>query len=364
MITEIQCSAITINPLSIIDKSYLELIKLTDKHPKFATYVVGQEGISKPKVLETGMAKIINWSKQAIKQISDKIKLGIDCIVGHTKDNTLRSEKIVGKIAGKSIQEINGKLSSVVAVYFPEKDIPSFDVISMESDVEIAEDDSIAEVHEVKRFALGNSSEVSPAFPGAVKMGEVQCFEPVSQNRTVGETRKMNFHEVRQAVKDLNIFPSQLYDLKEMVGNFDQKKGLFYGGLDNKFSEYLNNLPLKNIIEDTTEKDKKLKELEEQNKQFLQERQSLVKEQAVIKLRKHITENNVLDAKQKTYIEKKISKYIPETGEQEELDKFVNEQLEDYKEFIAIHSDKFSTENAKLLPENNIDTRGIPKGYL
>ena len=82
----------------------------------------------------------------------------------------------------------------------------------------------------------------------------------------------------------------------------------------------------------------KIKELEEQNKQFLQERQSLVKEQAVIKLRKYITENNVLDSKQKTYVEKKIQKYIPETGEQEELDKFINEQLEDYKEISLLCS--------------------------
>ena len=143
MITEIQCSSVSINPLSIIPESYLQMIKLLDKHPKFATYVVGVEGISKPKILETGMSKIINWSKAAIKQVSDKIKLGIDCIVGHTKDNNLRGEKIVGRVAGVSTQEINGKLSSVVAVYFPDRNVPVYDVISMESDVEIDETDSI-----------------------------------------------------------------------------------------------------------------------------------------------------------------------------------------------------------------------------
>jgi FtsZ-binding cell division protein ZapB len=369
MITELQFSStIAINPLDIIPKSYLDLIKLKDKHPKFATYVVGVEGTSRPKVLESGMAKIINWSKNAIKQVSDKIKLGINCIVGHTKDNQLRDEKIIGVVSGVSTREINGKLSSVIAVYFPNGSTQDYDVISMESDVEInPEDDSIAEVLDVKRFALGKSSEVSPAFSGAVKVGEIQCFEPVTDKQISGGNPRMNFNEVKQAVKDLNIFPYQLWDIKEIIGHYDKSKGIFYGGIDNRLTDHLNTqFPIKQFMDDISIAQAKIKELEESNTTFLKEKETLVKDQASIKLRKVVSENSTLDPKQKAYIEKKIAKYTPKAGTDEEINGFISEQLEDYKEFVALHQDKFTQENAKLLPDSepSINTKGIPKGYI
>ena len=368
MITEIQCSSLTINPLDIISKSYLEYIKLKDKHPRFATYVVGTEGISKPKVLETGMSKIIKWSKDAIRKVSSKIQVGLNCIIGHTKDNNLRNEIIAGQVSGVDTRVINGKLSSIIAVYFPDKNIPSnLDVISMESDVVFDNDGEIQDVLEIKRFALGNSAEVTPAFEGAIRLTEVQCFEPVTQIKQEGNS-KMTFNDVKQAVRDLNIFPSQLWTLEELIGHFEVKddKGLFYGGVDNKLIDSINRrIPdIKKFKDEISTKEAKLKELEENVKSFQEEKAILTKKQSEIKLREFITNNATFDQKQKTWLEKKLAKFKPENGSEDEIKSFVDEQLVDYKEFIALHNDKFMVENAKLLPEESMNTNGIPKGFI
>jgi hypothetical protein len=375
MISQIQCTAIGINPLDIIPKAYLDMIKLKDKNPLFATYVVGVEGISKPKILETGMARVITWSREAINQITDKIRLGLNVIKGHTKDNILRNEEILGVVAGKNTKQINGKLSSVIAVYFPNKNNSNFDTISMESDVLLSDEGHIQNVDEVKRFALGKSDEVVPAFEGAVKVGEIQCFDPITINETKIKQEgnsKMTFQEVKEAIRQLNIFPSQLYSIEDLIGNVENKEGnlVFYGGVDDKLTAALNKrLPdIKPLKEEISLKDAKLKELEEHVNSFQAEKKNLVKEQANIKLRNYITNDKVMDAKQKAYLEKRIARFTVNEGSEDEIKNFVNEQLNDYKEFIAIHQDKFIGDNAQLLPdtmpEPTFNTNGIPKGYL
>lgn len=366
MFIEVQCASLNINPLTLISPAYLSKIKQSDPHPRFATFIAGIEGTSKPKVLETGFSKVITWTKKAIKEISENIKIGLACLNGHTKNNEYDGEEIVGTIAGVSTKQIGNRLATLVAVYFP-KDAPQYDCISLEGDVQLnSETDTVEKVFEIKRFALGDSNQVTPAFPEAQRVGMIQCMVADSTQITKEGNSRMTFNEVKQAVRDLNIFPSQLWTLEELIGHFEVKddKGLFYGGVDNKLIDSINRrIPdIKKFKDEIQTKEAKLKELEENVKLFQEEKASLTKKQSEIKLREYITGNPNLDTKQKTWIEKKLSKFKPENGSEEEIKSFVDEQLVDYKEFIALHNDKFMVENAPLLPDENVN--GIPKGYI
>ena len=136
-------------------------------------------------------------------------------------DNTNAHEgrKPVGNVVGSFIKNIKNKLSNVVIGYFQNPEaVEKMDINSMEADVDVNAENSVKDIKLLSGIALGSSNENSPAFPGAVRLATLQCFEIQSEEEKPkdGGNKMPTLIEVKQWVKDLNIQPNQLFEMGEL----------------------------------------------------------------------------------------------------------------------------------------------------
>lgn len=155
------------------------------------------------------------WPKAVIHRLADKIKEGLKFFINHNKDNSHDNRTSVGEVLSSFTKELNGKLSNIIIGYFPDKNVvKDMDVCSMEADIDLHDDTIVEDVENISGIALGNSNSSSPAFPGALRLNAIQCFEN-TQTNPGEEVKPMTFDEVKTAVKSMNIRPWQLYTLDE-----------------------------------------------------------------------------------------------------------------------------------------------------
>lgn len=178
-------------------------------------YTVAHEGKSQPKVLGEGV-KPIHWTKAVIRRLADSIKQGSKFFVGHGATNSHDGRSEVGEVLTSFVKEIKGRLSNIVIGWFPdESKVKSMDVCSIEADIDVDASDFVNDVNEVSAIALGASAIDSPAFPGAVRLASLQCFEEdTNKGKTKpgeGEKMAVTFSEVKDFVKEHNVFPHQLF---------------------------------------------------------------------------------------------------------------------------------------------------------
>jgi hypothetical protein len=270
----LQATSIEISEDEIIDiigKDELERIKKIDPHPYFECYSMAHEGISRPAAIfdntsDDGDKEPITFSRKAIESIKDVIKKGIKFFGWHNKDNSTEGREELGQLVGHKQKEIEGTLHQLAVGYFPDKDkIKDYDICSQESiwDFMKVGGNIVADIaKDITAIALGKSSEGKPAFQGAKKLGFVQAFEENKNEDKTGDVKIMeyaeikknaNFETVKQLVKDLNIFPWQLYSENEI------KQDKEYGKLFEEIEKY------KSQVE---EKDKTFKTLEDEKKKL------------------------------------------------------------------------------------------------
>lgn len=99
--------------------------------------------------------------------------------------------------------------------YFPDKNIVSdMNTCSMEADVDTSMENIVGDINEVTGIALGNSDKENPAFPGAIRLSTVQCFD--IQNKKPGEgDKQVTFEELKTGIRELNIRPWQVFTLDD-----------------------------------------------------------------------------------------------------------------------------------------------------
>lgn len=216
-------------------------------------YTLAQEGISQPKILNEKSTPL-KWTKAIIHRLADKIKAGVKFFIDHGNNtNSHDGRKSVGEILSSFVKNIHGKLSNVIIGHFPNaEEVKNADVCSMEADIDTIQD-VVDDINEVSGIALGNSNNVNPAFPGAIRLGLIQCFN-TENNSGEGETKmgeevKITFDMVKKAVKDMNIFPWQLYTEEDMKR--DKVFGKIYTTNTALTTE---NEKLKTDLKDATEK--------------------------------------------------------------------------------------------------------------
>jgi hypothetical protein len=158
----------------------------------------------------------LKWTRAVIQKIAQKIKAGTKFFVGHAETNSHTNRQSVGEVLASFVRDIGGKLSNIIIGHFPNKEkVNEMDVCSMEADI-YADDDTVSDINDVTGIALGSSDKDSPAFPGALRLGMIQCFGESTSNDDGGSKMEITFHDVQKAVKELNIFPHQLFDLEVM----------------------------------------------------------------------------------------------------------------------------------------------------
>lgn len=315
--------------LSMIDTAKYAEIRDNDPHPNFKAYVIGQEGEAKGKLV--GMGKVAaQWFKSAIEKITNLLQIGTKVFHGHGQTNAQEGRQPIGEVVGKAIKNIGNKISSVAIMYlYPQyRDLP-LNVASIEAEIMIPKNlekgmkVADADVQNITGIALGNSALEKPAFPGAVKLGELQAF--LSSSYQGGS--EMTIEEVKQF---LNENPStKLSDLVS-IGRLSEDpavKRLIEDGYYN-----VKNARERNVKEweedkkEWTEKNKNLqKKLDEQLKINL-------KIQAKEKIETIIQQRKIEDEKQIAFIKKDIDSFDPteEKTLESDLNKFVDTKLDDY----------------------------------
>lgn len=221
-------------------------------------YTLAHEGITHPKIVGGGVERI-NWPRKIIEKVKDLVTTGTKFFVGHNSDNSTSKRPDVGEVIASFVKEINGVLSNIVVGHFPNKeDVSDLDVVSMEAKIDTDMYNNVEDIIGLSGIAMGSSHTESPAFPGAKLMAAIQCFEEPDKNKPNLEKEKpMTFAEVQTFVKEHNVHPSQLYNIKqiqsdrEFVQVFDENAKL-------KSSNELltkDNEKLKTVSEDSLKKD-------------------------------------------------------------------------------------------------------------
>lgn len=164
--------------------------------------------------------KPLHWTKAVVRRLTSNIQAGAKFFVGHGVSNSHDGRTEVGEVLTSFVKEIKGKLSSIVVGWFPEKEsVATMDVCSIEANVEVDDYNGyVNDVNEVSAIALGNSSVDSPAFPGAMRLASVQCFEG-DENKpksNPGEGDEVTFRDVQDFIKERNVFVHQLYNEQDL----------------------------------------------------------------------------------------------------------------------------------------------------
>ncbi|MCK9598400.1 MAG: hypothetical protein WC583_02820 [Candidatus Omnitrophota bacterium] len=168
-------------------------IKKTDPHPIFKAFVIGHEGEAEGNVVGVGNV-VKRWYRSVIERLHDKIAVGIQnglaVFHGHAATNENEGRVSIGRVVGKALKDIGGRLSTIVAVYLnPAHNRRNFDIASIEASVDMEMDKDggweVKDVSDVTGLALGSSQLETPGFAGATLLGQLQAFA-LKQNVSIG----------------------------------------------------------------------------------------------------------------------------------------------------------------------------------
>jgi len=210
----IQALELSLNPEEIKKAIPAEKLKVLEGKGILQAYTLAHEGMSWPKVLGEGKQNL-KWPRAVIQKIAEKIKEGTKFFLGHGETNAQEGRESVGEILASFVKEIGGCLSHIVIGHFPnEEKVKNMDVCSMEADIYTDNENIVGDVNEISGIALASSDKENPAFPGAFRLGAVQCFNGDKKKKE--NNHMITFEEVKTAVREMNIAPHRLYEVEDI----------------------------------------------------------------------------------------------------------------------------------------------------
>jgi len=220
MLLEIQATSTKISPEEVL-ASLPESVREKVRGKNAAVYCIGEEGVSRPRVVGSGNA-VLRWPRAVIRRLAEAAGSGVKLFERHNKDNSHEGRKPLGEIVGSFTRTVGDKLQAIAVALMPE-DRPDLDVCSIEADVD-AQGDIVGDVSKVTGLALSSSRVDSPAFAGAQRLATLQCFEPGSapdENTKPGkpgegEPSMPTFQEVKDFIRERNVFPNQLFSIDDL----------------------------------------------------------------------------------------------------------------------------------------------------
>jgi hypothetical protein len=206
--------------LNKIDNNDMQRIKQNNPHPFFRAYDLAMEGEFSPKVLGEENIKSIKWTRKAIQSIKNVALKGIKFFKGHNEDNSTDDRESFGEVVAnyETETEIDNKTHHIIIGYFPDKSlVVNDDIISMEAEWSFFDyagkwiADKLSSVTGIALGATKNGEQ--PAFSGARLLGEVQALE---KGIKMSDEKKLNFYDLQKSVKEMNVFPHQIFTLDQL----------------------------------------------------------------------------------------------------------------------------------------------------
>jgi len=205
---------------SIIDPGFVAGIKTSDPNPEIRVYSIGHEGAANLHLPGIGN-KTMTWIQAAVHWVADKLSLGTAVFDRHDPTtNSHAGRTKIGEVVGKAVRQVGDRMNTLAAIYiYPQFRSRPLDIASIEAEIEYAHDGYQAwptGISNVSGIALSNSDIDTPGFPGATLLGAVQAY--VQAFGSEMETH-MNLSEVKQAVKELGLTPTQIFAVDDIMGD-------------------------------------------------------------------------------------------------------------------------------------------------
>lgn len=306
--------------LDMISPDTLERIKKTDKEPEIRAYGVGHEGKAHGTLVGFGK-KIMEYVKEAIGKLFDRLKIGTPIFNRHVETNEYSGREQIGELIGKTLKTIGEKLHAIAAVYiYPQyRDLP-LDVASIEANIEYigkGKEAKIEDIDEITGIALSSSAIEQPGFPGATLLGAIQAFAG-------GD--KMTIEEIKEAIQSGKVKPSDIFSEEELT----KDSVVIEYAKKEKQTEYEHAKRVEKKLGE--EREARIKEGADHQK----ETETLKSENLKAKVEgnlKTVSEERKLTENQIAYITKNFGDFKTEAKDQDglmnDLNKFIDQQLKD-----------------------------------
>jgi len=309
---------------------------------------VGHEGAANLHLPGIGK-KTFTWIQAAVQWVADKLNIGTAVFNQHDPNTNAHKGRIqIGEVVGKAVRHIGGRLNTLAAIYIkPEFKSRPLDVASIEADIEYAQDGSQAwptAINNVSGVALGTSGIDIPGFPGATLLGAVQAYVQAFGSEL--KEKPMNLSEVKQAVKELGLNPSQIFDVSDIL--LDSK-------VEEKVREGKTNLQkgaerIQKEIDSARDKIAKLENEKADSDKKLQQFQMQSKSSTLIDT---LLVDKELDDKAKAFVKRNLKNFNTTATDEDELKSELNKFVETTsKEYQELAKDVFGVDMTKTEDPN------------
>lgn len=344
----------------LVDPLVKRYIKENDPEPDIRVYSIGHEGSANLHLPGIGK-KTFTWIQAAVQWIADKLRLGTPVFNRHDPNTNSQTGRLqIGEIVGKAVRQIGDRMNTLAAIYiYPQFKSRPLDVASIEAEIEYNRDGSQAwptAIKNVSGVALSDSGIDTPGFPGATLLGAVQAYVQAFGSEL--KEKLMNLSDVKQAVKDLGLKPSQVFGVDDIMGDstVDEKvkeKTKEHFAMAKRVGEERDELRIKIAALENAKADSEKK---------LQQFQMQSKGATVID---SILTERKLDDKAKTFVKRNLKNFKTEAVDEDklkiDLGKFVDDMNKEYQEVAkdvfgvkADNSQNTSTQ-FKIPPEFLVD---------
>jgi hypothetical protein len=331
--------------LEMVPADTIARIKETDAKPVFKVYSVGHEGTANAQELSFGqkLSKAYHYVKNAVLSLAEKLQFGTPIFRNHADTNEHAGREQVGELVGKAVKIIGNKLSALAVTYiYPQYRKLPLDVASIEGEVEYyARGNNGGEVIDVQKItgiALGNSEEVSPAFPGATLQGVLQAF---AKNNRPAEG-KMEKQEIIDAIREGKFTITDIFTADEIVSSepvlkAKQKEYEHAKRVEKQLAE-----ERERMIDVTKERDEAQGKIKTLNEQVSQTRTKDLFTKA--------NETRKFNDKQKGFIERRLGAFKSEKSGEElqlEFERYLDGEIKEFGEYAKVMGIKEETDPNK-----------------
>lgn len=331
--------------LSMVEPGLLKYLKADNPKPLLKAYVVAHEGEASPN-FEAGYtgAKVIKFTKESVSKVFSKINEGVKLFFDHYKEDPTEPRETIAEVVGKSIREVNGKLSSVIVAFFKtqKEDMAKYESVSMEADLEIGTDGTVQDVLDFTAVAIVPDGK-KPALSGANALATIRANNKDSKGKFMSETASLDWHILEAEFRKKNGLPSQVTDPEDMIGMIEvtQDGKFITTGKDKKYGQYVAQLFEKTLAKKTSPLEPKL--IEVQN-----ERDQLARKLAIYEAKPKIIQK-AKEAKLGDDFVHFIEKRIERFKASDDIDASINEWIEEKK---LDYQDLYKPEDVKGTPSS------------
>ncbi|MCW4050808.1 MAG: hypothetical protein NWE89_13840 [Candidatus Bathyarchaeota archaeon] len=343
----------------IVEPLTMQYIKEKDPSPEIRVYSIGHEGKSNLKLPGIGV-KTFTWVQAAVRWLADKLRIGTAVFDRHAPDtNSHEGRMQIGQVVGKTVKQIGDRLNTLAAIHiFPQFKSRPLDIASFEAEILYDHDEVQAwpvNIKNVTGIALGSSGTDNPGFPGATLLGAVQAYVQAFAGEIGDKT--MNQSDVKSAVKELGLKPSQIFEIGDIMGD---------SAVDAKVKEVTKDhfAMAKRVGEERDASRTQVVKLENEKAEMEKTLQRHTTQSRSAAVLDSILANPELklDDKAKVFVKRNLKSFETTATDEDtlktDLGKFVGEQVKEYGEVAELFGAKDTTTPGTLIIPKEFTVEG------